>query len=450
MNSDNEFGFSSEEWASAIKVLTELKKNPFHNPDNEKISTLISGVYKEARKQKRKENIKQRNADDLISIKSTNLGQETPSSLITKAEQDRSFKRLKSPRNCYACNQSYQELHHHYHRLCPDCAKENTFQKERSVDLTGRKVILTGGRVKVGYAAALKFLRNGADLTVTTRLPAIALSYFQQEPDYQEWKERLSIYGLDLKDLNAVESFLTDFKQKNNKLDILVNNAAQTIHYPSSYYTPLIAQESEALKSPDVQRLVIENKTKLTDAPLILKEEEEITNFPVNRFGQPIDQRLKNSWNSSLVEIDLRELLEVNLINHISPFILIQQLTPLLQKSSKGFVINVTSSEGQFSYSNKTIFHPHTNMTKASLNMLTRTSGEDLAKSNIFMNAVDVGWISTGAIEPLRIKQFEEGYTPPLTPIDGAARILAPIIDELENTQGVNGKLFKNYKIVEW
>ncbi len=89
-------------------------------------------------------------------------------------------------------------------------------------------------------------------------------------------------------------------------------------------------------------------------------------------------------------------------------------------------------------------------MTKASLNMLTRTSGKEYQKYGIYMNAIDVGWVSTGAQEGLRKKQFEAGYIPPLDPVDGASRILVPIIEELENNTEIAGKLIKNYKIEVW
>ena len=172
----------------------------------------------------------------------------------------------------------------------------------------------------------------------------------------------------------------------------------------------------------------------------------------LNRFGQPVDNRTKNSWNSTLEEVGMVELLEVNLINQISPYFLIKELTPLLKASTfdKKFIINVTSSEGLFSYTNKTIFHPHTNMTKASLNMLTRTSGMEYEKYGIYMNVVDVGWVSTGAKEELRKKQFERGYIPPLDPVDGAARIMVPIIEGIENIKNPVGALLKNYKIENW
>ena len=172
----------------------------------------------------------------------------------------------------------------------------------------------------------------------------------------------------------------------------------------------------------------------------------------MSRFGQPVDHRSKTSWNSTLGEIDLLELLEVNLINQIAPYVLIQELTPLFKASAfeKKFIVNVTSSEGQFSYNNKSIFHPHTNMTKASLNMLTRTSAEEYVEFGVYMNAVDVGWVSTGATETLRKRQFDQGYIPPLDPVDGASRIMMPIIDELVRSAGIVGKLFKNYRMQDW
>ena len=89
-------------------------------------------------------------------------------------------------------------------------------------------------------------------------------------------------------------------------------------------------------------------------------------------------------------------------------------------------------------------------MTKASLNMLTRTSGKEYETYGIYMNAVDVGWVSTGAKEALRKKQFEKGYIPPLDPVDGAARIMAPIIEGIQNIHNPVGALLKNYKIVNW
>jgi len=179
---------------------------------------------------------------------------------------------------------------------------------------------------------------------------------------------------------------------------------------------------------------------------------ENKTELPLNRFGQPVDFREKNSWNARLEEISTYELLEVNLINHISPYLMIKALTPLLKASDfeAKFIVNVTSSEGQFSYQNKTIYHPHTNMTKAALNMLTRTSATAYAKAQIYMNSVDVGWVSTGAQESKRKAQFEVGYIPPLDPVDAAARILHPIYEGVVHEMYFVGALLKHFKTVDW
>src|SRR5690606_6404628 len=235
-------------------------------------------------------------------------------------------------------------------------------------------------------------------------------------------------------------------------LDMLINNAAQTIRYPAEYYMPLVRQEQAYLEKHREVLNLIANKTPVTQELKTLEYgQNESTEVQLNRFGQPIDFREKTSWNSNLDEISLHELIEVNLINQLAPYYLVKELKPALLKSAfrEKFIINVTSSEGMFSYTAKTSFHPHTNMTKAALNMMTRTSAGELAEDNIYMSSVDVGWISTGARESLRKEQFEKGYIPPLDPVDGASRILHPIISGI-NGDPFFGILLKNYKVSFW
>ena len=446
------YGFSEDEWNACLHVLSILKDQPLNNPDNQKFGTLLKKISKNAKKQlSNHEAVK---ADTIAIMKKSTIAK---NAILNKTyygeESDLEIPTLiktKIAKNCYACNSQYHQIHSFYHRLCPDCAKLNFTNRSLKVDLSNRNVILTGGRIKVGYASALKILRCNANLTITTRFPAIAFENFQKEKDFEKWKDRLNIYGLDLRRIKDVEQFINDYSDKNNSLDILINNAAQTIQYDQHYYAKIQNQENNLIaKNKELNRnkASIQNLIEYPKDQLIPFEENDL-----NRFGQPIDQRLKNSWNSKLEEIDIIELLEVNLINQISPYILIKGLLPILKKSSfeNKFIINVTSSEGQFSYENKTRFHPHTNMTKAALNMLTHTSAKDYAQNKIFLNCVDVGWISTGAIEPLRKKQFEAGYIPPLDPVDGAARILHPIYEQLKNKKTIFGKLLKNYRITDW
>ena len=447
---EEQYGFTEADWEACIKVLNQLKETPFENPDNQLFSTLVTKVVKAAKKGKSKELRTQTKKVALESVLAQNAQQGTSFYGDEHKGGEHHFTKVDIPKNCYACNSSYNEVHSFYHRLCPDCAGLNLNQRWREADLQGRKVIITGGRVKVGYATALKFLRMGAEVVVTTRFPASALENFKKEDDYEQWSLNLEVYGLDLRLIGQVESFIAHYTRNYGSLDILVNNAAQTIKYPTEYYAPIVEHERKLLVDFGNQKRLTANvhlgETKL------LTQAEDLQNLELNRFGQPVDTREKNSWNSTLQEIDALELLEVNLINQISPFIMIKAFTPLFGKSryKDGFIINVTSSEGQFSYGNKTIFHPHTNMTKAALNMMTRTSAKEYAERSIWMNSVDVGWISTGASEELREKQFERGYIPPLDSVDGAARIMHPIFDQLEGKAQYVGQLIKNYRVENW
>ena len=453
---DTNPGFTREEWEQCIKVLKVLKDEPFNNPDNQLLSGLITKIHKQVKKTKRTENLAERREKDWEVIRNTVVNQQALASTTLfwdpTFKENQPFFQLEIARNCYCCNELFNQVHFFYARLCPECAVENYSERFRKTDLKGRKVIVTGGRVKVGFATALRFLRNEAEVVVTSRFPGLALKDFQQEADYHEWKDRLIVYGLDLRNLQAIEEFISYYSSKFDSLDILVNNAAQTIHYPPDYYTPVISREKKALKELANSTALIENRTPIYHGQNLLTYVEfEQHSEALNRFGQPVDKRDKNSWNSRLEEVSTRELLEVNLINQIAPYLLIRELKPFFKRSlfEEKFIVNVTSSEGAFSYSNKTKYHPHTNMTKAALNMMTRTSAEEFAEDGIYMSCVDVGWISTGAIESLRKKQFERGYIPPLDSVDGASRIFHPICKGIEKTY-FYGVLLKDYKVSEW
>ncbi|MBB6372309.1 SDR family oxidoreductase [Chryseobacterium shigense] len=453
------YPFSSEEWETCLKVLEALQADPLNNPDNRRFKTLISSIRKKAKKniQNNLDNYLAENnkSSDVEILKKSVIVQqalenqtsyfhihtEKPSSLLAK------------PQVCYCCHRSYHEIHFFYHKLCPSCADENYKNRDLTYDFSGQTVIITGGRVKIGYATALKFLKSGAKVVVTSRFPALAFEQFQKEKDYDEWKNRLFLYGLDLRNIRSVHEF-TDYCYQNfESIEILVNNAAQTIKYPAEYYQPLQLKEQLLLSNLENQNL-IENKTPVhkDKTEFLIVSDEDFDEIQLNRFGQPKDFRDQNSWNSVMDEIGTEELLEVNLINHISPYLLISALKPLMKKSlvKNRHIINVTSTEGQFSYKSKNEFHPHTNMTKAALNMLTKTSAPDFVKDGIFMNAVDVGWISTGAAESKRERLFEKTRIPPLDPVDGAMRIFHPVVQINNGDQQLYGKLLKNYKETGW
>ena len=449
--------FTEEEWNSCLKVLNILKNNPTHNPDNDKLKTLITSIYKKVKKDVKKYNLQRKKEEDARITSQTSIIANAQNSTtfythnpVTVDELNNS---LHISRKCYVCNQFFTQLHFFYHKLCPSCAREHYRFRSSTYDFTGYTVVLTGGRIKIGYATGLKFLRAGANLIITTRFPAIAMEQYRAESDFDDWKDRLTIYGLDLRNLKAVEEFIQFCHRHLPNINILINNAAQTIKYSLTYYQPLISKEQLLLDENSYCRLTA------NDVPICSLLQQNFNHLPLpieslslNRFGQPIDYEKKNSWNTLADDVSLEELLEVNLINHISPYQLIIGLKPLLCKSKcrDKFIINVTSSEGQFSYPNKTPFHPHTNMTKAALNMLTRTSAHSFIKDDIYMNAVDVGWVSTGLVEEKRAKLFKKLHIPPLDPVDSAARIMHPIIDILNGNKKLFGVLLKNYKVVNW
>lgn len=486
MSWQEEYGFTSEEWQACLKVLNILKDKPFQNPDNQSFKTLVTKLHKQAKKENSKFQIQELSELDQVqillaqtyrtakkqhrkaqaqdqhtqTINTLKQSQITSNALSNQTlyddahyQEEQIFKQIPKKIKCYCCHSEYDLVHHFYHRLCPSCAEFNYKKRFEGQDLNNKNFIITGARVKVGYATCLKLLRLGANVIATTRFPALALEQLQQEEDYKKWHDKVIIYGLDLRNLIQVEQFIQFANAHFPWCDGLINNAAQTIQYTNEYYSPIILKEQLLLESlsPELKKKCLPNLTPLANDQALLTNDVNGKVFALNRFGQPVDQRLKNSWNSTLEEISTFELLEVNFINQISPYILIKELKPLMQKSPAQYkyITNVTSSEGQFSYAQKTVYHPHTNMTKAAFNMLTRTSAQQYFQDNILMNSVDVGWISTGANEVLRAKHFEKAVIPPLDCVDGAARILHPIFLGMAGN-AVYGNLFKNYIVAQW
>ncbi|MCP3924996.1 MAG: SDR family NAD(P)-dependent oxidoreductase [Desulfobacterales bacterium] len=469
-----EYGFTKDEWESCIKVLKTLSKDPFQSPDLELSKGLISKIYKKARKINRRNSNstistedKKTKRDNLSSLKSKedkNILKETVIFKNSKKEsvdivkhardiKDTGYKNLNKPVKCYSCNKKYTKIHFFYHRLCPECAELNYQKRSIRTDLHERIVLITGGRIKIGYEASLKFLRDGAKVIVTTRFPVDALKNYKDEKDFDSWKENLSIYELNLRNIPHLEKFIEYLNETYESLDIIVNNAAQTIKYPDSYYTKLIEGEGE-LNRIECKNLIGSYGESNSSNMLLSESDPEF--FPEEKkdyFKQPLDLRDKNTWVSKLADVDSFELIEANLINNIAPFLINSKLKTLLIKSKfkEKFIINVTSSEGQFSYTLKTVFHPHTNMTKAALNMMTKTSARDYAESNIFMNSVDVGWVSSGNPEEKKQRLIENGFAHPLDVIDAAARIYDPVINGIEGEETPeSGKLFKNFKSIDW
>ena len=167
--------------------------------------------------------------------------------LLGEAAINEDTPELESPRNCYVCKTVFTKLHHFYDTMCKDCGDLNYAKRFQTTDLKDQVAVITGSRLKIGYHITLMLLRSGATVVATTRFPADSAIRFAKEDDYKDWSDRLHIHGLDLRHIPSVEIFCNYIEQKYDRLDILINNAAQTVRRPSGFYFHLMENEKKPI-----------------------------------------------------------------------------------------------------------------------------------------------------------------------------------------------------------
>ncbi len=416
-------------------------------------------------------------------------------------EADEGGPELKKARACYVCKEPYSRVHSFYDSMCAACGDFNYEKRAFTARLDGRVALVTGARVKIGFQAALKLLRAGAHVVITTRFPQDAAARYAREDDYDEWSSRVEIFGLDLRHPPSVEMFARYLELHLGRLDFILNNACQTVRRPPGFYAHLLEAERvswselsprlrvllashEELKeivgggaknaspalpsvgggesaiafasSSSASGIGVWGSAELSQVRLIdddFAPAEKL--FPRERYDedlQQVDLRSINSWRLTMAQVPTAELLEVQLVNAVAPFILNARLKSLMIKDRTfdKHIVNVSAMEGQFYRGKKTDKHPHTNMAKAALNMMTRTSAIDYAKDGVYMNAVDTGWVTDEDPAVLAARKAELGFQPPLDIIDGAARICDPIFRGQHTGEHFCGQFLKDYKPAPW
>ncbi|WP_396668922.1 SDR family NAD(P)-dependent oxidoreductase [Microbacterium sp. R86528] len=476
----------ADDLATTLRVLENMAQMNEAHPDYITVRRATAAMFKAVKRERRRE-LRAMVADaDRAVVAATATGapdridDETRGIPISTATTAPTAGTLIKARGCYICKKPYTVVDAFYHQLCPECAALSHRKRDARTDLTDRRALLTGGRAKIGMYIALRLLRDGAHTTITTRFPRDAVRRFSSLPDSADWLHRLKVVGIDLRDPAQVIGLAEDVAAA-GPLDILINNATQTVRRSPGAYQPLVDAELSPLPDGPLPELVTFGHTN-DQHPQAL--ERSVAAHPVlaaaaSRADELTEQAMAagssslerlnagtaidagglipdlhgiNSWTQRVEEVDPLEMLEVQLANTTAPFLLISKLRPAMVASParRKYIVNVSAMEGVFNRGYKGPGHPHTNMAKAAVNMLTRTSAREMFESDqILMTSVDTGWITDERPHPTKVRLAEEGFHAPLDLVDGAARVYDPIVRG-EDGEDLFGVFLKDYERGQW
>ncbi|MFI2433220.1 SDR family NAD(P)-dependent oxidoreductase [Streptomyces sp. NPDC018693] len=479
-------GIDPERLAICLSVLKELEEIDVDHPDAITVRRATSQIYRTVKQRRRQERRAAKTEHDRKVTEATATGSaqriddETEGILPSSStEEGRIAGILQRPRSCYTCKTRYVEVDYFYHQLCPDCARTNRAKRDARADLTGKRALLTGGRAKIGMYIALRLLRDGAHTTITTRFPKDAIRRFKAMDDSADWIHRLEVVGIDLRD-PAQAVALADRMVEQGPLDILINNATQTVRRLPSAYAALVEGESAPLPAGELPAHqvigafnsgAVDGLTalpvgvsgldaqKVADLALVAGNasvERHRAGTAIDAGGLVPDVVESNTWVQTIEQISPVELLETQLCNYTAPFILISKLRPIMAEAARkapgkrAYIVNVSAMEGVFNRGYKGAGHPNTNAAKAAINMVTRTSAQEMFQTDgILMTSVDTGWITDERPHFDKLRLAEEGFHAPLDLVDGAARVYDPIVRG-ESGDDVHGVFLKDYAPGKW
>lgn len=269
----------------------------FSRPSKEELLKRKKGARKVLKKKSQERNKTARNTTGIRSAREASVFVAPQMIALTGDEEGKEVS-LDSPRQCYVCKEQFDTLHHFYDTMCKPCGDFNYAKRFQNADLTGQVALVTGSRLKIGYHITLMMLRAGATVIATTRFPIDSALRFAKEDDFNEWGDRLKIHGLDLRHIPSVEIFCNFIEQQYDRLDILINNAAQTVRRPAGFYGHLMPNEGKQVNelSSDVQSLLLDHTACLTE---LNELSEGFTqgqkNLPVSWHGKQLGIGLSSS-----------------------------------------------------------------------------------------------------------------------------------------------------------